>query len=73
MKSYTTKTILSTLAYSTLTARAIKIEAQAECFFEFALEGETCEGFDESTGRPFPMCDLGLECVDSGRVTIEGA
>ena len=71
MKSYTTKTILSTLAYSTLTARAIKVEAKAGCFF--ALEGETCEGFDESTGRPFPMCDLGLECVDSGRVTIEGA
>ena len=39
----------------------------------FAGLGETCEGFDESTGSTFPSCEKGLECRDSGRFTIKGA
>ena len=35
-------------------------------------EGQTCEGFNESTGFPFPECAQGLECKDSGEVTIPG-
>ena len=31
-----------------------------------AQEGETCEGFDESTGGPFPSCADGLVCEDAG-------
>lgn len=27
-----------------------------------AAEGEACEGFDESTGKPFPSCNKGLAC-----------
>ena len=30
----------------------------------YAQEGEICEGFDETTGRPFPSCDHGLECKE---------
>ena len=35
--------------------------------------GETCEGFDESTGEPFPSCEAGLVCEDAGMVSIPGA
>merc|ERR1719362_836552 len=36
-------------------------------------EGETCEGFNEFMGMPFPECEEGLMCVDSGLITIPGA
>jgi hypothetical protein len=39
----------------------------------FAGLGEVCEGFNEFTGEPFPECEPGLECVDSGLITIPGA
>jgi len=29
-----------------------------------AQEGETCEGWNESTAEPFPSCDEGLVCED---------
>ena len=35
--------------------------------------GEVCEGFDESTGGPFPFCEPGLVCLDSGEISIPGA
>ena len=35
--------------------------------------GEVCEGFDESTGGPFPDCEPGLVCVDQGQISIPGA
>mmetsp|Transcript_24591 Transcript_24591/g.27164 ORF Transcript_24591/g.27164 Transcript_24591/m.27164 type:complete len:109 (+) Transcript_24591:207-533(+) len=37
--------------------------------------GETCEGHDESTGEPFPNCELGLRCLPLGPdyITIPGA
>ena len=38
--------------------------------------GETCEGHDESTGKPFPSCRDGLECQQdpsSDMTTIPGA
>ena len=38
-----------------------------------AKDGETCEGFNEMTGGPFPSCGAGLECVSSGMITIPGA
>ena len=38
-----------------------------------AQEGDICEGFDESTGMPFPSCAPGLECQDSGLVSIGGS
>ena len=38
-----------------------------------AKEGETCEGFNESTMMPFPSCEQGLECVDSGLDSIGGS
>merc|ERR1712113_1207013 len=37
-----------------------------------AGEGETCGGFNESTGAPYPSCAAGLECVDSGLFSIGG-
>ena len=40
-----------------------------------AQEGETCEGFDERTGEPFPYCAAGLDCKrgEGDEVTIPGA
>ena len=38
-----------------------------------AKAGEVCEGFNESTGQPFPSCDEGLDCKSSGEITIPGA
>ena len=38
-----------------------------------AQEGETCEGFDETTGMPFPDCAEGFICQNAGQVTIPGA
>lgn len=35
--------------------------------------GETCEGFNEMTGAPFPACQEGLVCQDAGMVSIPGA
>jgi len=35
--------------------------------------GETCEGFNEFTGLPFPRCEDGLVCSSSGLVSIPGA
>ena len=40
---------------------------------ELAQEGETCEGFNEITGEPFPSCAEGLVCEDSGNFGIPGA
>ena len=40
---------------------------------ELAGLGEICEGFDESTGGPFPACQEGLVCQESGMVSIPGA
>ena len=37
-----------------------------------AQEGENCEGFDETTNRPFPSCDQGLVCEYTGGFTIPG-
>ena len=36
--------------------------------------GETCDGFNESTGRPFPRCDDGLVCrgLGPGFISIPG-
>ena len=34
---------------------------------------EVCEGFNESTGQPYPGCEEGLVCVDSGIPSIPGA
>jgi hypothetical protein len=31
-----------------------------------AMEGETCEGFNENTAMPFPSCAADLKCIDSG-------
>lgn len=41
----------------------------------FASLGETCEGFNETTGFAFPSCEPGLECKDksSTRVSLPGA
>ena len=42
-------------------------------FGPFAGLGETCEGFNEFTGGPFPRCEKGLVCEDAGLITIPGA
>ena len=38
-----------------------------------AKEGETCDGFNESTGKPFPHCEAGLTCKVTQEVCIPGA
>ena len=38
-----------------------------------AGQGEVCEGLNESRGQPFPSCKDGLQCIDSGAITIPGA
>ena len=38
-----------------------------------AEEGETCEGFDETTGEPFPYCAADLECKRGNEMSIPGA
>ena len=38
-----------------------------------AEEGDICEGFNESTGRPYPSCAPGLLCEDSGLASIGGS
>ena len=40
---------------------------------EKAGEGENCEGFDETKNKPFPDCESGLVCVETGDFTIPGA
>ena len=35
--------------------------------------GETCDGFNESTGKPFPRCDDGLVCRGHELMSIPGA
>jgi ribosomal protein L24E len=40
---------------------------------ELGQEGDTCEGHDETSNKPFPSCDSGFKCEDSGLVTIPGA
>ena len=42
---------------------------------DYILAGinEVCEGFNESTGQPYPGCEEGLVCVDSGTPSIPGA
>ena len=35
--------------------------------------GETCDGFDERTGAPFPSCAEGLVCMSTGMISIPGA
>lgn len=35
--------------------------------------GETCEGFNEMTGKQFPACARGLVCQSSGGISIPGA
>ena len=39
----------------------------------YAKEGETCEGFDESTGKAFPNCANGLVCKSTAEISIPGA
>lgn len=34
---------------------------------------ENCQGFDETTGGPFPECEPGLTCIDVGGISIPGA
>ena len=36
------------------------------CPLVYSGLGENCEGFNESTGLPFPSCDGGLECMEDG-------
>jgi len=36
------------------------------CLDETVGLGETCEGWNESTGKPFPRCDEGLVCDSRG-------
>ena len=38
-----------------------------------AKEGENCDGFDESTGKPFPHCEAGLTCKRTSDMCIPGA
>ena len=38
-----------------------------------AKEGETCDGFNESTGKPFPYCESGLTCELTQEFCIPGA
>lgn len=38
-----------------------------------AQAGETCEGFNESTGQPFPSCDAGLVCEATCTTSVPGA
>ena len=40
---------------------------------DLAKEGQTCGGFNESTGGPFPDCAAGLECKSTCEVSIPGA
>ena len=35
--------------------------------------GETCDGWNESTGKPFPRCEDGLVCEGHGLDSIPGA
>ena len=77
MNTFKTQIVLATLAYSAL---SINLQAQQRDgkaryygnYFHSAQKGETCGGFNESTGIPFPYCVDGLECVDKGEVTIPG-
>jgi len=39
----------------------------------YAFEGETCNGFDEMTGNPFPKCAEGFMCLPRHGVSIPGA
>ena len=39
----------------------------------FASEGDTCRGFNEKTGKPFPVCAKGLVCQSTGGIGIPGA
>ena len=34
---------------------------------------DTCEGWDEMNGAPFPDCEEGLVCVPAGGFSITGA
>ena len=36
-------------------------------------ENETCEGFNEMTGKPYPKCAEGLYCEPTWEVSIPGA
>ena len=42
------------------------------CLDETVGMGETCEGWNESTGKPFPRCDDDLVCRDHGLDSIPG-
>ena len=46
---------------------------QAKSVSRKAQAGETCEGFNEKTGEPFPSCDRGLECKQTCEFSIPGA
>merc|ERR1711879_213602 len=37
------------------------------------MGGETCEGFNEATGSPFPSCETGLVCMPTSQAFIPGA
>jgi hypothetical protein len=45
------------------------VKTQAEIF---AKLGDHCKGFNEATELPFPNCDVGLICENSGMVGIPG-
>ena len=40
--------------------------------FGTAQEGETCEGFNESTGEPYPECAKDLQCMQTTEMTLPG-
>jgi hypothetical protein len=72
MKSFTTQTILATLAFS---VHGLSVQRGIMAAIEpkdVAFKGDTCEGFNEKTGKAFPHCARGLVCVDKGMVTIPG-
>ena len=39
----------------------------------YSKYGETCLGFDENTGNPFPKCEEGLECKKTCEVSVSGS
>lgn len=49
------------------------VAIQSGYSIQIAQEGETCGGFNEKTGSPFPNCDYGLKCQASGGFGISGA
>merc|ERR1712038_1653178 len=74
MKSFTTQTILATLAYSVLTVNGLNVQRgiMSAIQQDVAKLGETCGGHNEVTGRPFADCADGLVCQSTFGVGIPG-